>query len=76
MKLRFKQHGISIEIKIPIDIDLWYLKQKMIIPELPTLKSEQKELKPVGKKDLKVGEVYLTRQTYGNGINVYLGYYS
>lgn len=73
-------HSVNIHIydinigKIPIDIDLWYLKQKMIIPELPTLKSEQKELKPVGKKDLKVGEVYLTRQNYGNGINVYLGY--
>lgn len=68
-------HIYDIDIgKIPIDIDLWYLKQKMIIPELPTLKSEQKELKPVGKKDLKVGEVYLTRQTYGNGINIYLGY--
>ena len=73
-------HSVNIHIydinigKIPIDIDLWYLKQKMIIPELPTLKSEQKELKPVGKKDLKVGEVYLTRQNYGNGINIYLGY--
>ena len=68
-------HIYDIDIgKIPIDIDLWYLKQKMILQELPTLKSEQKELKPLGKKDLKVGEVYLTRQNYGNGINVYLGY--
>lgn len=73
-------HSVDIHIydinigKIPIDIDLWYVKQKMILQELPTLKSEQKELKPLGKKDLKVGEVYLTRQTYGNGINVYLGY--
>lgn len=68
-------HIYDIDIgKIPIDIDLWYVKQKMILQELPTLKSEQKELKPLGKKDLKVGEVYLTRQNYGNGINVYLGY--
>lgn len=68
-------HIYDIDIgKIPIDVDLWYLKQKMILQELPTLKSEQKELKPLGKKDLKVGEIYLTRQNYGNGINVYLGY--
>lgn len=68
-------HIYDIDIgKIPIDIDLWYVKQKVFCPELPTLKSEQKELKPVGKRDLKVGEIYLTIQNYRNDINVYLGY--
>lgn len=60
--------------QISVDVDLWYLKQKMILPQLPALKSTQKELKPLGKKDLKVGGVYITRTIYGININVYMGY--
>lgn len=69
-------HIYDINIgQIPIDIDVWYLKQKMLMKELPTLKSEQIKLKPVGKRDLKVGEIYITQNDiYGNNIKVYLGY--
>lgn len=59
-----------------IDLSLWYTKQRLLYDNLPALKRQQKELKPVSKKDLVTNTVYVITYSTGSdcfGFAIYTG---